>query len=96
MGARRLPEPWASPTPSPAPPSRSASATRAGCPISHLDLYRLSGLGDEDPALLDDYLGPDRIAFLEWPEAARPRLERVTLHVRLEHRGGDRRSIAWS
>lgn len=65
-------------------------------PISHLDLYRLSGLEDEDPALLDDYVGPDRIAFLEWPEAARPRLERVTLHVRLEHRGGDRRSIAWS
>src|SRR5918997_1241200 len=37
-------------------------------PVSHLDLYRLAGLGDEDPALLDDYIGPDSIAFVEWPE----------------------------
>ena len=64
-------------------------------PVSHLDLYRLSGLEDEDPALLDDYLGPDRVAFLEWPEVARPRLDRVTLNVSLEHRGGDRRLLTW-
>src|SRR3984957_3965712 len=32
-------------------------------PVSHLDLYRLSSLADEDPGLLDDYLGPDSIAF---------------------------------
>src|SRR5438309_9603256 len=35
--------------------------------VSHLDLYRLDGLEGEDPALLDDYLGPGRIAFVEWP-----------------------------
>ena len=35
--------------------------------ISHLDLYRLGSLTEEDPALLHDYLGPDRIAFIEWP-----------------------------
>ena len=62
-------------------------------PVSHLDLYRLDGLDDEDPALLDDYLGPDRVAFLEWPEVAEPRLERVTLRVRLAHLGGDRRRV---
>lgn len=62
-------------------------------PVSHLDLYRLAGLGGEDPALLDDYLGPDRVAFLEWPEVAEPALERVTLRVRLEHLGGDRRRV---
>src|SRR5436190_23293775 len=28
-------------------------------PISHLDLYRLGDLDDEDPALLADELGPD-------------------------------------
>ena len=33
--------------------------------ISHLDLYRLESLDGEDPALLDDYLGADRIAFIE-------------------------------
>src|SRR5438270_483131 len=34
----------------------------APIPISHLDLYRVSDLGEEDPDLLGDYLGPDRIA----------------------------------
>jgi tRNA threonylcarbamoyladenosine biosynthesis protein TsaE len=61
--------------------------------ISHLDLFRLAGLGGEDPGLLDDYLGEDRVAFLEWPEAALPELERVSLRVRLEHLGGDRRRL---
>lgn len=61
--------------------------------ISHLDLFRLAGLGGEDPALLDDYLGADRVAFLEWPEAALPELERVSVRVRLEHLGGDRRRL---
>ena len=39
--------------------------------VSHLDLYRLAGLEHEDPELLADYLGPGRIAFVEWPEDAR-------------------------
>jgi len=39
----------------------------SGVSISHLDLYRLGSLGDEDPALLEDYLGAGRIAFVEWP-----------------------------
>jgi tRNA threonylcarbamoyladenosine biosynthesis protein TsaE len=38
-----------------------------GASISHLDLYRLGSLAVEDPALLEDYLGSDRIAFVEWP-----------------------------
>jgi tRNA threonylcarbamoyladenosine biosynthesis protein TsaE len=62
-------------------------------PISHLDLHRLSGLADEDPALLDDYLTPDAIAFVEWPEIAEPQLERIAARVKLEHAGGDRRTI---
>ncbi|MDX6703530.1 MAG: tRNA threonylcarbamoyladenosine biosynthesis protein TsaE [Baekduia sp.] len=63
-------------------------------PIAHLDLHRLAGLADEDPALLDDYLTPDAVAFVEWPAVAEPELERVTARVRLEHAGGDRRTIA--
>src|SRR5512147_680409 len=44
-------------------------------PVSHLDLYRLeSGLDGEDPALLDDYLDPGGVAFVEWPAVAEPRL----------------------
>jgi tRNA threonylcarbamoyladenosine biosynthesis protein TsaE len=61
--------------------------------VAHLDLYRLPSLASEDPGLLDDYLTPDRVGFVEWPEAAAPALERVTASVRLEHLGGDRRRI---
>jgi tRNA threonylcarbamoyladenosine biosynthesis protein TsaE len=64
-------------------------------PISHLDLYRLAGIGDEDPGLLDPFFAPDAIAFVEWPEhgpGAWPP-ERVTARVQLQHAGGDRRRI---
>jgi tRNA threonylcarbamoyladenosine biosynthesis protein TsaE len=62
-------------------------------PISHLDLYRLESLEDEDPALLDDYLGPDGVAFVEWPGAGESRLGRPALELRLAHAGDDRRRI---
>ncbi len=65
-------------------------------PISHLDLYRLGDLDDEDPALLADELAPDRVAFVEWPEVGAPEgldRERIAARVRLEHRGGDRRLV---
>lgn len=65
----------------------------AGTWVSHLDLYRLQGLEDEDPALLDDYLSPDAIAFVEWPGAAAWRLGRPTIEVRMRHGGGDTREI---
>lgn len=64
-------------------------------PLSHLDLYRLDGLAAEEPELLDEELGPDRIAFVEWPEHAGVGVEpeRVAARVRLEHLGGDRRRV---
>ena len=62
-------------------------------PISHLDLYRLEDMEGEDPALLDDYLGPDGVAFVEWPAAGAGRLGRPALEVRLEHVGEERRTI---
>lgn len=62
--------------------------------VSHLDLYRLGNLDAEDPALLEDYLSPDAIAFIEWPAVAEPRLaDRRVIAVRLCHLGEDRRSI---
>jgi tRNA threonylcarbamoyladenosine biosynthesis protein TsaE len=61
--------------------------------VSHLDLYRLEGLEGEDPAILDDYVGPGTIAFVEWPGAASGRLERPALEVRMRHAGGDVREI---
>ena len=62
-------------------------------PVSHLDLYRLAELDQEDPALLDDYVTPDAVSFIEWPSAAEPRLERITRRVELRHAGGDEREI---
>jgi tRNA threonylcarbamoyladenosine biosynthesis protein TsaE len=63
----------------------------AGSPdVAHMDLYRLEGA---EPGLLEDYLTPERIGFLEWPELAEPELERVTARVRIEHGGGDARTI---
>ncbi|MEX2196383.1 MAG: tRNA (adenosine(37)-N6)-threonylcarbamoyltransferase complex ATPase subunit type 1 TsaE [Thermoleophilaceae bacterium] len=61
--------------------------------VAHLDLYRLRTLAGEDPALLDDYVTPERIAFLEWPEIAEPALGGIAARVRIEHRGGDRRAL---
>ena len=61
--------------------------------MPHLDLYRLDSVTGEAPALLDDYLTPARIGFVEWPEAGEPAIARVAARVRLEHRGGDRRAI---
>lgn len=94
-------------------------------PISHLDLYRLGGVGidadsigssvagsgeggsaradlpaggirGEDPALLADYLGPDTIAFVEWPQGGEQALAahaRIAFRIRLTHAGGDRRTV---
>jgi tRNA threonylcarbamoyladenosine biosynthesis protein TsaE len=61
--------------------------------VSHLDLYRLESLDGEDPALLDDYLGPDAIAFVEWPASASARIGRPALEVRIAHAGGDCREF---
>jgi tRNA threonylcarbamoyladenosine biosynthesis protein TsaE len=62
-------------------------------PVSHLDLYRLESLEGEDPALLDDYLGPDGVAFVEWPAVGAARLGRPALEIRLEHVSGDSRRL---
>jgi tRNA threonylcarbamoyladenosine biosynthesis protein TsaE len=61
--------------------------------VAHIDLYRLHSLSGEDPALLDDYLTPERVGFVEWPEMAAPELGRPAARVRIEHLGGDRRAI---
>ena len=61
--------------------------------VSHLDLYRLGDLAAEDPGLLLDYLGPGRIAFVEWPEQAESGLPGVRFRVTLAHAGEDRRTV---
>ncbi len=68
----------------------------APVPVSHVDLFRVPGLRGEDPDLLADYLGPDTIAFVEWPrgeEDVLAGLARIAARVRIAHGGGDRRVV---
>lgn len=58
--------------------------------VAHLDLYRLAGA---EPGLLEDYVTPERVSFLEWPAAAEPELERVTARVTIEHAGEEHRKV---
>jgi tRNA threonylcarbamoyladenosine biosynthesis protein TsaE len=65
-------------------------------PVAHVDLYRLASLSGEDPDLLADYVGPDTIAFVEWPAAGEQELDvlgHVAARVRLEHGGDDERQV---
>lgn len=65
---------------------------------AHLDLYRLAGLADEDPGLLDPYFGPDLVTFVEWPERAETEDllggRGIAHRVTLAHAGGDSRTIS--
>ena len=82
--------------PIPSPTFTIGRRYRGRHPVSHLDLYRLGSIEDEDPGLLAEYFGPDRIVFIEWPGAAEADLAgsaRRRLTVSLVHLGGDRRMI---
>jgi tRNA threonylcarbamoyladenosine biosynthesis protein TsaE len=64
--------------------------------VSHIDLYRVASLADEEPDLLADYLGPDTISFVEWPgeeETTLAGLANVAAHVSLRHDGADLREV---
>jgi tRNA threonylcarbamoyladenosine biosynthesis protein TsaE len=64
--------------------------------VSHVDLYRIESLRDEDPDLLADYIGADTITFVEWPAAGLREiagLGRIARRVNLIHAGGDQRVI---
>jgi tRNA threonylcarbamoyladenosine biosynthesis protein TsaE len=68
----------------------------ARVPVSHLDLYRVADLGAEEPDMLADYIGPDRIAFVEWPRGAVADIldgSRLAARVLIEHAGADRRVV---
>src|SRR6266480_4556567 len=62
----------------------------APVPVAHVDLFRIADLGQEDPELLADYLGPDTITFVEWPDGAEVKLAHMATRarrVRLQHAG---------
>ena len=79
-----------------ASPSTGRSVAATLTFVSHVDLYRLGSLRDEDPDLLADYIGADTITFVEWPGAGVEEISelgRIARHVKLFHAGDDRRSI---
>ncbi|MGH2907255.1 MAG: tRNA (adenosine(37)-N6)-threonylcarbamoyltransferase complex ATPase subunit type 1 TsaE [Solirubrobacterales bacterium] len=65
--------------------------------IAHLDLYRLDDIAVGDEAVLDDFLTPARIGFVEWPHAELADRPGLRARVQMAHAGGDARTIevAW-
>jgi tRNA threonylcarbamoyladenosine biosynthesis protein TsaE len=66
---------------------------RDGLLVAHLDLYRLGPLAEEEPGLLDEYLHPDAIVFIEWARPDEAELRDAAAQVSLEHTGSDAREI---
>jgi tRNA threonylcarbamoyladenosine biosynthesis protein TsaE len=67
--------------------------TPGGLAVAHLDLYRLADMGSEEEGLLDDYLTPDAVAFVEWPAVAAGELPEPAVRVEISHAGGDQREL---
>ena len=61
--------------------------------VSHLDLYRFTGVSAAEWGDLEPYFD-DAIVFVEWPEAGAAGLPPVRAAVRLEHDGETSRRIA--
>lgn len=65
-------------------------------PVSHLDLHRVGSIENEDPGLLNEYFGAEKIVFVEWPGGNETDLTASAMRTRsvqISHAGGDRRRI---
>jgi len=62
-------------------------------PLSHLDMYRLSGSADLDDMGIEEYFYGNGVMVIEWAEKIGERLPEKALHVFLHHDGGDKRKI---
>ncbi len=63
--------------------------------VSHLDLYRFSGVSSAEWGDLEPYF-EEAIVFVEWPEAAAASLPPARVAVRLRHRDASHRVIELS
>ncbi|NLG66411.1 MAG: tRNA (adenosine(37)-N6)-threonylcarbamoyltransferase complex ATPase subunit type 1 TsaE [Actinobacteria bacterium] len=61
--------------------------------VNHLDLYRLQSIEEEDALALEEYLTPDAITLVEWPEAGSERLGRPAWTVHLGHESLETRTV---
>ena len=64
-----------------------------GVEVSHLDLYRFSGVSAAEWGDLEPYFD-DAIAFVEWPEAGEGVLPPARFAVRMRHAEDERRRIS--
>jgi tRNA threonylcarbamoyladenosine biosynthesis protein TsaE len=61
-------------------------------PVSHLDLFRFSGVSPAEWGDLEPYF-EDAVTFVEWPEAGAGVLPEPRFRVRIRHSGAERRAI---
>ena len=63
------------------------------CPLYHFDWYRLESADELYELGLDEYLGGDGIAVVEWAERCPEALPEKTICIRLETTGEESRRI---
>ena len=60
----------------------------------HFDCYRLKNTDDFIMAGFDEYLYEEKSwSFIEWPEIVMPLLVKQVCHIRIEHKGHDKRAF---
>ena len=65
-----------------------------GClPVYHIDGYRTRSPREFEALGIDEYFRGDGVCIIEWPERLGPLLPSSTIHLSLQHRGGDERQI---
>ncbi len=62
-------------------------------PVYHIDLYRIEKVEDMDELGLQEILGGDGVAIVEWAERLGPYRPAGAVEVRIEDRGGQEREI---
>jgi tRNA threonylcarbamoyladenosine biosynthesis protein TsaE len=62
--------------------------------LDHLDLYRVTEVADLDELGLDDTIGRDGVAVVEWGERAGAVWDEFAVHVTLADRGETARDLA--
>jgi tRNA threonylcarbamoyladenosine biosynthesis protein TsaE len=76
-------------------PAASKSSPQL-CKVYHVDLYRIESFHDLESLGLEDALSEKAIVIIEWPEHFTFRTDWPTVEIRLDHAGGDSRSISIS
>jgi tRNA threonylcarbamoyladenosine biosynthesis protein TsaE len=66
---------------------------RGRVPVYHIDLYRIDKTADLEELGLEEVLGGDGVAVVEWAERLGPYHPRRHVEVRVDDRGGDERQI---